>query len=60
MRVCVCVRLCVRVAPQDLLDTPNPQSPAQQSAYNIFTTSKSEYERMVRNQVAQNKPDRYE
>eukprot|EP00286_Rhodomonas_abbreviata_P010743 CAMPEP_0181317594 /NCGR_PEP_ID=MMETSP1101-20121128/16554_1 /TAXON_ID=46948 /ORGANISM="Rhodomonas abbreviata, Strain Caron Lab Isolate" /LENGTH=161 /DNA_ID=CAMNT_0023425003 /DNA_START=34 /DNA_END=519 /DNA_ORIENTATION=+ len=44
---------------QDLLDSPNPLSPAQQDAYHIFTTSKSEYERRVRKVVQENRPDRF-
>eukprot|EP00291_Cryptomonas_curvata_P015458 CAMPEP_0172152110 /NCGR_PEP_ID=MMETSP1050-20130122/644_1 /TAXON_ID=233186 /ORGANISM="Cryptomonas curvata, Strain CCAP979/52" /LENGTH=100 /DNA_ID=CAMNT_0012820373 /DNA_START=247 /DNA_END=549 /DNA_ORIENTATION=+ len=44
---------------QDLLDSPNPLSPAQQDAYAIFTSSKHEYERRVRKVVQENKPDRF-
>mmetsp|Transcript_2583 Transcript_2583/g.6314 ORF Transcript_2583/g.6314 Transcript_2583/m.6314 type:complete len:162 (-) Transcript_2583:459-944(-) len=44
---------------QDLLDTPNPKSPAQQDAIHIFTSSKQEYEKRVRKQVAENRPDRF-
>lgn len=43
-----------RAAPcrlQDLLDDPNPNSPAQADAYMLFTRERSEYRRRVRAQV---------
>jgi len=45
---------------QDLLDTPNPQSPAQQNAYIAYTSDRATYDKRVKEQVAQNRPDRYE
>mmetsp|Transcript_3366 Transcript_3366/g.4173 ORF Transcript_3366/g.4173 Transcript_3366/m.4173 type:complete len:98 (+) Transcript_3366:280-573(+) len=33
---------------QDLLDTPNPNSPAQSEAYQLFITNKSEYQKRIR------------
>eukprot|EP00802_Teleaulax_amphioxeia_P025910 Tamp_26855.p2 GENE.Tamp_26855~~Tamp_26855.p2 ORF type:complete len:171 (+),score=19.42 Tamp_26855:27-515(+) len=38
---------------QDLLDSPNPLSPAQEDAYRIFTQNKPEYDRRVAQQVRQ-------
>ncbi|PRP87022.1 hypothetical protein PROFUN_05004 [Planoprotostelium fungivorum] len=37
---------------QDLLDTPNPNSPAQADAYTLFVTNKTEYTRRVKAQAA--------
>jgi len=42
---------------QDLLDSPNPLSPAQEDAYRIFTQNKQEYERRVISQVSQHRPE---
>ncbi|KAI2606230.1 ubiquitin carrier protein [Hypoxylon fragiforme] len=39
---------------QDLLDNPNPESPAQAEAYNLFKRDKHEYERRVRRTVKDN------
>lgn len=39
---------------QDLLDNPNPESPAQAEAYNLFKRDKAEYERRVRRTVKEN------
>ncbi|KAI9316698.1 SUMO-conjugating enzyme ubc9 [Dichotomocladium elegans] len=41
---------------QDLLNDPNPESPAQQDAYMLFRKDKTEYERRVREQAARNRP----
>ncbi|KAG0170482.1 E2 SUMO-conjugating protein ubc9 [Apophysomyces sp. BC1034] len=41
---------------QDLLNDPNPESPAQQDAYMLFRRDKREYERRVREQAQQNRP----
>ncbi|KAF7730820.1 E2 SUMO-conjugating protein ubc9 [Apophysomyces ossiformis] len=41
---------------QDLLNDPNPESPAQQDAYMLFRRDKKEYERRVREQAQQNRP----
>ncbi|GAX78311.1 hypothetical protein CEUSTIGMA_g5753.t1 [Chlamydomonas eustigma] len=41
---------------QELLDNPNPQSPAQSDAYMIFTQNKTEYSRRVRKQSQQYPP----
>ncbi|KAI1270265.1 ubiquitin carrier protein [Xylariaceae sp. FL1019] len=39
---------------QDLLDTPNPDSPAQAEAYNLFKKDRTEYEKRVRREVRNN------
>lgn len=41
---------------QDLLDNPNPESPAQAEAYNLFKKDRTEYERRVRRVVKENAP----
>jgi len=41
---------------QDLLDDPNPSSPAQSEAYNLFTTNKAEYRRRVKVEARKNFP----
>jgi ubiquitin-conjugating enzyme E2 I len=38
---------------QDLLNNPNPKSPAQEDAYRVFINDKSAYEKRVRTQAAQ-------
>ncbi|ORZ11076.1 SUMO-conjugating enzyme ubc9 [Absidia repens] len=41
---------------QDLLDDPNPESPAQSEAYKLFKKDKEEYKRRVLLQAAKNQP----
>ncbi len=41
---------------QDLLDDPNPNSPAQSEAYNLFMNNKSEYVRRVKAEARKNAP----
>ena len=41
---------------QDLLDTPNPNSPAQSDAYQLFVSDKAEYKKRVRQEAAKNAP----
>ncbi|KAG1653523.1 hypothetical protein FOA52_012437 [Chlamydomonas sp. UWO 241] len=41
---------------QELLETPNPNSPAQSDAYMIFTQNTVEYRRRVRKQALQHPP----
>jgi len=41
---------------QDLLDNPNPNSPAQAEAYTLYVTNKSEYLRRVKNQALKYPP----
>ena len=41
---------------QDLLDSPNPLSPAQSEAYNLFTNNKAEYKRRVKAEARKNTP----
>ncbi|KAI9308653.1 SUMO-conjugating enzyme ubc9 [Cunninghamella echinulata] len=41
---------------QDLLNDPNPESPAQSDAYVLFKKNKKEYERRVLEQAASNRP----
>ncbi|EKX34450.1 hypothetical protein GUITHDRAFT_155732 [Guillardia theta CCMP2712] len=43
---------------QDLLDSPNPLSPAQEDAYRTYMNNRQEYERRVRSLVLQYPPDR--
>ncbi|KAJ5811074.1 Ubiquitin-conjugating enzyme E2 [Penicillium robsamsonii] len=42
---------------QDLLDDPNPESPAQADAYNLFKKDRPAYERKVRIAVKENQPN---
>ncbi|KAF1734392.1 SUMO-conjugating enzyme ubc9 [Beauveria bassiana D1-5] len=39
---------------QELLDDPNPDSPAQSEAYNLFKRNRVEYEKRVRRVVREN------
>ncbi|TPX12249.1 uncharacterized protein E0L32_007135 [Thyridium curvatum] len=39
---------------QDLLNDPNPESPAQAEAYNLFKKDKAEYEKRIRRVVREN------
>lgn len=39
---------------QDLLNDPNPESPAQADAYNLFKKDRVEYERRVKRVVKEN------
>ena len=41
---------------QDLLDNPNPNSPAQADAYHMFISDKRRYEQRVKEVVAANPP----
>jgi ubiquitin-conjugating enzyme E2 I len=41
---------------QDLLDDPNPNSPAQSEAYNLYMNNKTEYKRRVKQEAAKNTP----
>lgn len=41
---------------QDLLDSPNPESPAQAQAYQLFVTNREEYRRRVRIEAKRNTP----
>ncbi len=40
---------------QELLDTPNPNSPAQSEAYKMFVQDKAAYARRVREEAAKNR-----
>ena len=42
---------------QDLLDNPNPKSPAQREAIEIYLSNKAEYKRKVREQALKNAPE---
>ena len=42
---------------QDLLTSPNPDSPAQREAYEAFVHNQAEYKRKIREQAAKNVPD---
>ena len=42
---------------QSLLDDPNPDSPAQADAYNLFKKDRPAYERKVRQVVRENQPN---
>lgn len=39
---------------QDLLDDPNPNSPAQSEAYSLFTSNKTEYRKRVKAEARKN------
>jgi ubiquitin-conjugating enzyme E2 I len=41
---------------QDLLDEPNPDSPAQSEAYALFKKSKDEYSKRIRAEARKNAP----
>mmetsp|Transcript_24621 Transcript_24621/g.50853 ORF Transcript_24621/g.50853 Transcript_24621/m.50853 type:complete len:163 (-) Transcript_24621:291-779(-) len=41
---------------QDLLDTPNPNSPAQSEAYQLFVSDRKEYEKRVVLEAKKNTP----
>ena len=41
---------------QDLLNDPNPNSPAQSDAYMLFTQKPAEYKRRVRAQTSAHPP----
>mmetsp|Transcript_21843 Transcript_21843/g.86698 ORF Transcript_21843/g.86698 Transcript_21843/m.86698 type:complete len:165 (+) Transcript_21843:121-615(+) len=41
---------------QDLLDTPNPNSPAQTEAYQLFVQDRAGYDRRVRQEAQKNAP----
>ncbi|ORZ37273.1 ubiquitin-conjugating enzyme 9 [Catenaria anguillulae PL171] len=42
---------------QDLLDNPNPHSPAQQDAYHLYVKDRNAYEKKVRLIAKENRPD---
>lgn len=44
----------ILVGIQDLLDEPNPDSPAQSEAYQLFINNKEEYKRRVRIEAQKN------
>jgi ubiquitin-conjugating enzyme E2 I len=44
----------VLIGIQDLLDDPNPNSPAQSEAYQLFINNKSEYKRRVKAEAKKN------
>jgi hypothetical protein len=46
----------VLIGIQDLLNDPNPSSPAQSEAYNLYKNNKVEYRRRVRAEAAKNTP----
>lgn len=41
---------------QDLLDEPNPDSPAQSDAYSLFVSDKVRYKRRIREEAQKNAP----
>jgi ubiquitin-conjugating enzyme E2 I len=41
---------------QDLLDEPNPDSPAQSEAYQLFLNNREEYKRRVKSEARKNPP----
>ena len=41
---------------QDLLDDPNPNSPAQSEAYQLYMHNKSEYKQRIRAEAKKNMP----
>ena len=42
---------------QDLLTNPNPKSPAQREAYELYMKSKEEYHKKIREQAMRNAPE---
>lgn len=44
----------VLIGIQDLLDEPNPDSPAQSEAYQLFISNKKEYSRRVKQEARKN------
>lgn len=44
----------ILVGIQELLNTPNPDSPAQAEAYSLFKKDKNEYEKRIRRVVKEN------
>lgn len=46
----------VLIGIQDLLDDPNPNSPAQSEAYQLFINNKTEYRRRVQQEARKNTP----
>ena len=42
---------------QDLLDDPNPNSPAQQEAYNLYVRDKNAYKRRIQQEARNNQPE---
>jgi ubiquitin-protein ligase len=44
----------VLIGIQDLLDDPNPDSPAQSEAFQLFQNNKSEYKRRVQQEARKN------
>lgn len=46
----------ILVGIQDLLDEPNPDSPAQSNAYQMFINNKAMYKKKVREEAAKNAP----
>ena len=46
----------VLIGIQDLLDDPNPNSPAQSEAYQLFINNKTEYKRRVQAEARKNAP----
>mmetsp|Transcript_8365 Transcript_8365/g.12088 ORF Transcript_8365/g.12088 Transcript_8365/m.12088 type:complete len:161 (+) Transcript_8365:97-579(+) len=47
----------VLIGIQDLLDDPNPSSPAQSEAYHLYINNKSEYKRRVKAEAKKNVPN---
>jgi ubiquitin-conjugating enzyme E2 I len=41
---------------QDLLDNPNPNSPAQRESYELFVKDRAAYDRKIKDQTARNIP----
>jgi ubiquitin-conjugating enzyme E2 I len=41
---------------QDLLDEPNPDSPAQSEAFNLYMRSKEQYRQRVKQEARKNAP----
>lgn len=46
----------VLIGIQDLLNEPNPSSPAQSEAYNLYINNKAEYKRRVKAEAKKNTP----
>lgn len=55
MYFCYVVLSCVAI--QDLLNDPNPNSPAQRESYELFVGNRSKYNEKIREQARKNIPD---
>ena len=50
------INILILVGIQDLLDNPNPKSPAQHDAYQLYVKNRAGYRKRIRQEVAKNPP----